>query len=306
MIDLAEEIPSLRRMADSSTKYVQKFALWSSLSLPLPNEHIAHVPAPEGWTGASKLGSCVRRTGYDIQGVEPEPMDEEGLHVTGIGTLIHLAIQAACLHTDPERFVIEQKWQMPEFNIQSHVDLLDRQDEETTDIKSAGSFAYKMRYTRGPSIGNVLQATAGSMALGAKSTRLTYIATTKLTGRDIPEGVEKGDRATFGHEWVWDTNDAAHLVEEELDTLDNIRKFVGAGKTPPRFIPSEMPKKARIETLPTVGDKSGKAGWSLKIVNDQGIPQIWESGQLWQCAYCNYLTQCTADLEEEKAEQENE
>ena len=34
---------------------------------------------PEGWMAASSAGSCVRKRGYDVAGVEKEEMDESGL-----------------------------------------------------------------------------------------------------------------------------------------------------------------------------------------------------------------------------------
>ena len=296
-IDLIEDIPSLRRSTDEAAMYVPMFAEWNRKSLPLPNDLIEYVPAPEGWTGASKMGGCVRAVGYHLTGAEAEPLDEQALFATGFGTLIHLAIQAAVTSIDPDRWKAEEKWQMPEHLVQSHADIWDTKDDgETVDIKSAGGFAYKMRYTRGPSIGNVLQATAASMALGAKSTRLVYIATTKLAGRDLTDaGLEKGDRASYGHEWIWDTADAAHLVEKELATLGKVRQRVEAGQLPPRWIPSEMPKGARVETLPDVGDLSGKAGWALRA-NIGDRKAVMETGKLWQCAYCPYLKTCKEDL----------
>jgi hypothetical protein len=309
---MIDEILSMRRVPDGQMKYAPMFAEWSRLELPLGNPKYE----PGGELGASGLAGCIRKLGYKLTGVEGEPFDEEALHAMGIGTLIHLAIQAVAKHTDPERYIIEDHWQLPGHDMGSHADIHDlgepleffdiadappeMPDSEVVDIKSLGSYAFKMKSKEGPQLSHVLQTTAGAMALGANKCRIVYIATTKMTGWDLPDGVEKGDRATIWQEWVWDTEDAAHLVEAEMQVIAKVRRITKSGELPPRTIPSQMEKGARIEDVGIPGDKNAKGAWALRGKNGEGETVLLDSGEVWQCAYCEYQTVCGNDLKEGK------
>lgn len=260
----------------------------------------------------SSAAVCIKRTELLARGVEPEPMDLAGLHVTNIGTLIHEAWQASLgrkYADEPGEWSVqfETKTSIEDLTSGASDAVLTFTDDanvmhrEVLELKTTGGFGYKLMVgergnAQGPKAGHIVQLALNVMALDADRGTLIY-----LTNEAISKGIaeRKGfDEVTrFGAEWSFTREQLQPHADEELARLREIQRRMDAGERIPRFVPYEMPKGAEVRDV-------DKSQWTLTDGE-----QVTDTGSVWggsYCAYCPVREACREELAAELAGEKRE
>ena len=226
---------------------------------------------------------CERQQTYAAWGAEPsEAMDEAGAWATGLGTLVHEALQEAIGRVYPDA---EFEVASGNENISGSCDALLQVNGKWVlyELKTMGTYSFdkqvgwnRMRATLGDAQGPALKAIAqaGMNALGIEKDRGIEIEYVVL-GSLALEALSKQKAATMGisepsrfsGEW-WLTRDQWEPIAiSELNRVERIAADVENGY---------------------IGERSAR---------DDNGRDIWLDplGSAWQCAYCAYRTTCVAD-----------
>ncbi len=262
--------------------------------------------------GASGAGGCSRELGFRMSGVEKtDPMTESGFHSTGMGSLIHDAIQAELIVNPPSGYSkvrAELPFRLPipgtPLEIYSQADLcfyvgkgVNAPIDEVCDIKSLAPFGLRMKVTKeGPDRGHLLQNTMAMRALGVDKGRIAYLATAELKGRDrlVTEPGKDDFRGNRYAEFTYTMDDMSDALDDELIRFARVWEITQQEGHPPTrvpaAIPGAMPKGARI-----VDPESG--AWQLWVKRENGEPALMDSGSTWRCRYCDWQTACVAGVQ---------
>lgn len=162
------------------------------------------------------------------------------------------------------------------------------------ELKSINGFGMKMAIgARGPAEGPrtsaIIQGALNGLALDADEVVLVYLSTENLSPRELANLEKYGTVKEaqpwqkFAAEWTYTREQFEPIAKAEVARFKKILAVVDEGGLPPRAIPVDLPRGARI-TDPMNG------GW--QVVEDG---MIIDSGSTWQCHYCPYQTHCAAD-----------
>lgn len=298
------------------------------------SKHRPYDGHPPGEIGASQLGKCSRALVYQISS-EPvtNPMTESGWHATGIGSLVHQAINEELDNYPPEGWVGDHDlpWslvvEVPDSDpllVKSEEDIgrwfREGSDEdgnlveEVVDIKTMAQFGFISKVTReGPDRGHLLQV---GMAMKARVDRaaasgrevqvrgrLVYIVPNELKGTDrlTKDPGEYDYRENRYHEYVWSWEAIESLVQHELYRLVKVRTHMDEGKLVPRTIPGVT--QGGVIVGYHEGDRKGI--WQRWARDQDGTPVLIKTGKTWHCGYCDWRDLCMAELETETNETNN-
>jgi len=235
---------------------------------------------------------CARQQGYYAFDAEPtEPMDEAGAWVTGIGTIVHEALQEAILEVFPNAlFEVPSGTEYISGSCDALIPVSDLGikvpgTHVLWELKTMGTFGFdkqvgwnRMRgdwkYPEGPAKKAVVQ--AGMNALGIMAANPEIVIEKIVMGSTTFEalsinkaekmGVEKYNR--FMAEFWIDRS------QWEQDALDEIRRSEGifsaltAGYLPDRIALDDNGSALRLDP---------------------------NSSKFWQCDYCSFKTVCLQD-----------
>jgi hypothetical protein len=235
----------------------------------------------------SSAASCLKREALLRDGVEPEPMDLAGLHVTHIGTLIHESWQAALKRKYPD---VELE---PTSSIgaltSGHADGMLaylHDNKRVLELKTEGEFSFdKQAGIKGPAEGpkssHMVQLALNVVAHNADSGTLVLLRRSSISAPQAERfGIDVVRR--FGAQWTFTREQLQPLADEWLAQLAWVRDH--PTDEVPRFVPHEMPKGARLN--PETGT------WTHEIDGD-----IVDTGSYWSkgagCLhYCNVAEAC--------------
>lgn len=261
--------------------------LWRDAQTPKPTA----LGTPLRYSSAY---SCSRQQGYAAFEAEPtEPMDESGAWVTGLGTIVHEALQAA----------IKDLYHDAEFEVPSGTEYLSGSCDALIpsywfgsvreaygshvvyELKTMGTYSFDKQvgwkrqrgewsYPEGPARKAIAQ--AGMNALGIEAGRddvkkiywvvmgsLTFEALSKMKADKM--GVE--DYQRFMGEWWIPREEWEPIAMEELKRMSDINESLTHGYLPER----------------AARDDGGR----LIFLNPNGSD--------WQCQYCAFRTLCLQD-----------
>ena len=247
----------------------------------------AQVPKPTALGTPLRYSSaygCMRQQGYAAIGAVPtQPMDESGAWVTGLGTIVHEALQEAIakIHPEAEFEVASQHGNY----ISGSCDALLQIDGEWVlfELKTLGTDSFdkqvgwnRMRGTVGTPEGPAQKAIvqAGMNALGIEKARgitinkvimgsISFEALSKQKADKV--GIENYNR--FLAEFEIDRETWEPLAQAELSRMVEIYDILEEGNLPDRW-----------------------------AVDDEGTEiQLSPNGRAWQCAYCAFNTTCNND-----------
>jgi hypothetical protein len=263
-----------------------------------------------GWAG-----QCARKIGYQLLEVEPSnPADLAATWRMSLGTLVHEGLQAAIVAAYPgaevEKIVGAEHDETFGFPVSGRSDVYlvsdtipETGEEKHTliEIKTINGFGFKKAIgargvAEGPKSGALYQAGLNARAHGADEIVLLYLSLECLSQREADK--LPGDPAPerkFLAEWTYTAADLAPLIDEEIvrlrkivkmaDEIAYVAKHDGSyrPKLPPRSVPLEMPKRARIVD-------AAKGIWHVEVDGN-----IMDHGSYWGCGYCDHQSTCIQD-----------
>jgi hypothetical protein len=237
----------------------------------------------------SDAGKCARQLGYKLAGYEEDkPMDLAGRWVTGLGSIVHDLWQKRITDAWPQA-EIEKKVFIEECKSAGHIDAL--LDKVALELKTINGFGFKVSIggnkgpAEGPRTSAIMQCALNGYAAEAEKIVIVYLAMENCSDyviQKIYEGYEPWQK--FCAEWSYDRDTFVPLAEAEIKRFAKIQEVVDEGMLPPRAVPLEMPKGARIQD-PNTG------AWTLAS-EDGGII---DTGRYWGCNYCPYQPTCAKD-----------
>jgi hypothetical protein len=221
----------------------------------------------------SSAASCLKREALLRDGVEPEPMDLAGLHVTNIGTMVHEAWQDALAHTYGDPYVqFEVPTTIEDLTSGSCDALLTLPDHprHVLELKTTGGYGYKLMVgergiAQGPKSSHMVQLALNVMGLDADKGTLVYLSNEAISA-GAAEGKGFSEANRFGAQWTFTREQLQPLADEWLAQLAWVRDH--PTDEVPRFVPHEMPKGARLN--PETGT------WTLEIDGE-----IVDTGSYW-------------------------
>ena len=226
---------------------------------------------------------CERQQSYAAFGATPsEAMDEAGAWATGLGTLVHEALQEAIGRVYPDA---EFEVASGDENISGSCDALLQVNGKWVlyELKTMGTYSFdkqvgwnrmraQLNNPQGPALKAIAQ--AGMNALGIEKERgieIEYVVLGSLALEALSKqkaatmGISESSR--FSGEW-WLTRDQWEPIAiSELNRVERIASDVEAGY---------------------LGERSAR---------DDNGQEIWldPNGSAWQCAYCAFRSTCAAD-----------
>lgn len=269
---------------------------------PVSNPLITNLLVREWWERAqtpkpTALGTplryssaygCARQQSYAAFEAQPtEPMDQAGAWVTGVGTLIHEALQEA----------IGRKFPNAEFEVATGFgdvlsgscdafipsEDLDGIGNVLYELKTMGTFSFdkqvgwnrmrgEFKYPEGPAQKAIAQ--AGINALGIEQARgvtIDYVVMGSITF----EALSKQKAAKMG---VGDEN---RILAEFWITRDEWEPLA----------------LAELERMTTLGDLVTNGYLADREAKDDDGNRVMldPEGKAWQCEYCSFRTVCTND-----------
>jgi hypothetical protein len=275
---------------------------------PTRSPQITHLLAREMWVNSqtpkpTALGTplrysssygCSRQQGYAAFDAEPtEPMDEAGAWVTGVGTIIHEALQASIARLFPDaEFEVPSGTEyvsgscdalIPARYFDSTVEA--RSTHVLWELKTMGTYSFdkqvgwnrlrgEYKYPEGPARKAITQ--AGMNALGIEASREGVRIEWVVTGSITFEALSKNKAENMGIEgynrflaefWV-PRSEWEPMALDELKRIESMHEGLSRGYLPDRV--------AR--------DDNGH----LVFLNPN-------DGKNWQCDYCPYRTLCQQD-----------
>ena len=110
------------------------------LNLDDPDEY-------DGYHRASSSGMCIKALFYRKYEFEKKENNAKTMRIFRLGTLVHQDIQAAMPNA-----IIEKEVKDENLKLKGHIDLYTTENDvlEIVDIKTIGSFPYKMKFGRNP------------------------------------------------------------------------------------------------------------------------------------------------------------
>ena len=252
----------------------------------------------------SSAASCLKRVALLRDGVEPEPMDLAGLHVTNIGTLVHEAWQAALAEwaaqfdSPPIKVSFEVPTTIEDLTSGSCDALLEipnvtRPTRHVLELKTTGGFGYKMQVgergkAQGPKSAHMVQLALNVMGLDADKGTLVYLSNEAISKAAAErKGIDEVTR--FGAQWTFTREQLQPLADEWLEQLRWVRD--NPTEAVPRFWPHETPKGARI-----VDPEASR--WEHHVDG-----QVVDTGSVWGgsgCLYCPTQKACIEALRDGK------
>lgn len=253
----------------------------------------------------SAAGSCMMQVALLRDGVEPEPMDMAGLHVTNIGTLLHEAWQDA-LYTALGGKVDFEAPTVIEDLTSGSCDAVTYDDNDQPDhvyeLKTCAATQYEYMIgmkgaPQGPKFDHKVQLALNVQGHGAPAGTLIYLARSSVS-KGKSERANLSESLRLGAQWSfpWEAEGCDHadgcrclkpLADDWLAAL----RFVRDNPTSevPRWVMGEMPKGARLNPA------SGM--WTLQRDDD-----VLDSGSYWSkgtgCVhYCPVRDACVAQWE---------
>lgn len=249
----------------------------------------------------SAAGGCARQLGFAALGVAPsDPMDLSGAWQTGLGTLVHEALQDAWETANPAlapyREMKVRSWE----DGSGHIDGYDPALREGREVKTTGEYGFcriaglpagygAPKPAEGPKPEHRLQAGLNVLGMRAagldvESFRFTYLWLSALShGRAARAGVDRDSADRFCSEWVKDANKLSALGDREVLRQRGVAEIVDAGYIPGRgigFPGGEWPEDAVVDDV-------GSSRWVSASTGETG--KAW-SGQL--CSYCPFRSRC--------------
>jgi len=247
----------------------------------------AQVPKPTAKGTPLRYSSaygCMRQQGYAAIGAVPtEPMDESGAWVTGLGTIIHEALQEAIskVYPNAEFEVASQHGSV----ISGSCDALVEVDGEWVlfELKTMGTYSFdkqvgwnRMRGTVGTPEGPAQKAIvqAGMNALGIEKERGITINTI-IMGSIGFEALSKQKADKVGIEGYNRFLAEFHIDREEWEPI------------------AQAELTRMVEIYDTLAEGVLPDRWAI---DDEGTEiQLSPEGRAWQCAYCAFKTTCSED-----------
>jgi hypothetical protein len=236
----------------------------------------------------SDAGKCARAIAFRALGVKGEPMDQAGVWVTSLGTLIHEHWQDALQAVYPDAEV-EPKLRIDGLDASGHADAVVNHEGKRilVELKTTGGFGYKKKVgdrgqAEGPSYEHILQAALNGAAVDADEIVIAYMATEAIS-RQAAKGKKHITELTrFCAEWTFTREEYEPLARKEQERLQGILDVVDGGELPRRIIPSpELPKGAEI-----VDPLAGR----FEVRDHDG--RIADTGTWWSCQYCPFQSTC--------------
>lgn len=248
----------------------------------------------------SWAGMCARAVGYHVTKTPvSEPLTVADHWRFGTGKVIHERWQAVVAEAFPEAEV-EKKVVIDEIPSAGHIDLFlpsksvhaapggDFDSPSTAvELKTINGFGFKSSIgargnAEGPRTSATVQGALNAHAAEADELKIVYLSLENLSPRELAKiGVHEWQR--FAAEWTIPQDEWRETAEVEIRRFKKILEVVDAGDLPPRAIPGDLPKGARI-TDPSKG--------TWVVASAEGITA---SGSTWQCAYCPFTSQCIKD-----------
>jgi len=241
----------------------------------------------------SSAFACARQQGYAALEVEPsEPMDEAGAWATGLGTIIHEALQDCISRKYPSaQFEVPSQWN----DVSGSCDALLSTDEVDLngsltgthllyELKTMGTYSFdkqvgwnRMRGTIGTPEGPALKAIAqaGMNAIGIMNENPDIKIDWLVMGSITFEALSKNKAANMGvegtnrflAEYYIPSEEWLPVAQEELDRMDAINESLQAG-----FLPDRIAKDDNGDHI-----------------------QLTPQGRAWQCDYCAFRSICATD-----------
>ncbi|HEY7821780.1 MAG TPA: hypothetical protein VIG24_03045 [Acidimicrobiia bacterium] len=254
-------------LPDASSEYVT--VLVEELAQMPPKPQVSDT-----LTRHSAAGSCLKRIALVRDGVQPEPMDMAGHHVTHIGTLMHDAWQAA-LKRKYEGAIDFETGSTIEDLTSGSCDAVLYDDmgvaREVLELKTVGEFAYDLAVglkgpAQGPKPDHLTQLALNVRGHDAYAGTIIYLRRSSVSqGVADSKGIEETLR--IGAQWTIPRDTLDPIADEWLAQLEYVRDH--DTKDVPRFVPNVTPKGARLD--PTTGT------WTLK----DGEGNIIDTGTFW-------------------------
>lgn len=247
-------------------------------------------------TRHSSTASCLKRVALLRDGVEPEPMDLAGHHVTHIGTLVHEAWQSALGRYCDERkmsYSFEAPSTLEDLTSGSADAFLwenhptqDRLIKHVLELKTVAGTSYEYMVglkgpAQGPKTSHMYQLALNVMGLDADKGSLVYLSRDSISaGKAQRAGISEPLR--IGAAWSFDRSQLQPMADEWLTALRFIRD--NPTEKVPRWVMGEMPKGARLN--PETGT------WTLERDG-----QVLDTGEYWfkgaGCKdYCPVAEEC--------------
>jgi len=240
----------------------------------------------------SSAHSCARQQAYAALGADPtEPMDHAGAWVTGLGTIVHEALQDAISRRFPSA-QFEVASQIGDFLSGSCDALIDIYDVGSVyggthvlyELKTMGTYAFdkqvgwnRLRGTVGVGVGPAAKAVAqaGMNALGIEAENPDIRIETLVMGSIGFEALSKNKAENMGVEGVnrflaefevpryeWEP-----LASEEIARMESVQRLLEDGYLPIRSAKDD----------------------------DNSVLTLDPNGRGWQCDYCAFRSVCVDD-----------
>jgi len=255
----------------------------------------AQVPKPTALGTPLRYSSaygCARQQGYAALGAKPtEPMDEAGAWVTGLGTLIHEALQEAIGRKYPQaQFEVASGNDYISGSCDAYIPALSFGENWTGgdvlyELKTMGTYSFddqvgwnrmkgtfKDRGASGPAMKAIAQ--AGMNALGLEKTMGVTIGTI-IMGSIGFEALSKNKAANMGVDSYNRFLAEFHINREEWEPL-------------------ALAEIARMETInETI--TNGYLPARVALDDDGHAITLTPGGRNWQCDYCSFKSVCAND-----------
>lgn len=283
--------PEAGRAPDDDNTYVTVIveALRNGIAWDLPVEYNPDKPQADAdtLTRHSKAATCMKEVALERDGVHREPMDDAGLHVTFIGTLMHAAWQRA----------LEERWPDIEFEAPSTVSGLTsgsadglrayRPDmRKALELKSEGEFKFDKQVIgihgkppTGPEPSHMAQLALNVVGHDADAGTLVLLRRSSISaGQAEKRGISDVHR--FGAQFTFSREELQPWADEWLEQL----RWIADHPTDevPRFMPHQMPRGAKV-----VDPSSGR--WEVRDGDD-----VLDTGAVWGGAKCKYYCSVAA------------
>lgn len=243
-------------------------------------------------TRHSSAGACLKKIALRRDGVDAEPMDDAGLHVTAIGTILHEAWQQSLARAGLGTIHFEVPSTIEDLTSGS-ADAWLPETRHVLEAKTCGGTKYKKKAgyrsrPEGPDTSHLLQLGKNMMGLDADRGTIVYLGTEVISG-GAADKANIDETSRFGVQYTFERSQLQPMVDEWLELLRFVRDHptdeVG------RWVYGEMPKGARLD--PNSG------AWTL-VDGDE----VLDSGSIWGGALCNYycdvVDACRAQFAEGK------
>lgn len=245
----------------------------------------------------SDAGKCARALALGLAGFPREPIDDAGVHVMNLGTLVHDAWQAALVEQYGDAVQVEVECQVDGLDASGHIDAVFYEHYEGAgnpsiwtiayELKTMGGFGYKMAVGErgapdGPRHSALTQAALNAYAVDADELVVGVIATEAISkGAAAKKGID--DLTRFAAEWTYSRDEYEPIAKAETARLQRILDLYDDGQLAPTSIPDpEVPRDALV-----VDPSSGR--WEVRDGDE-----IVDTGSTWMCGYCPHQSSCAA------------